>query len=256
MRSCNVTEKLRGCPFPVRPHVVWLLVALVTATSTLGVGVARDASLDARLIMEASSEQATPRRVAVIRDLVKAGANVDGLDQYGTPVLSAACMKGPSPITEALLELGADTEVRGSDDMTPLLNAAYTGNAAMAVALLDAGADANVHMSRKDWTPLMFAAKRCLPELVQALLDNGASTALYWADDRPVCPNPYATPHKPQECCNDVAEAFIRSRSTQRLKAEEGDKGGASDDPSGPHGSDENLSDGVDAESSEVCRIL
>lgn len=104
-------------------------------------------------------------------------------------LLQWACTANAPEFAVVLLDAGADPNNRGIDAVTPLMAAAFTGNAAMIGSLLDAGADV-VAADGGGRTALMFAARSGQPAAVQRLLDAGASAgdaddegknSLHWA---------------------------------------------------------------------------
>ena len=78
-------------------------------------------------------------------------------------------------VIKALVEAGADPEVRNENDATPLhVAAAYSDIPAIVTALLEAGADLEARDER-GWTPLhLAAAYNEVPSVVEALLYAGA----------------------------------------------------------------------------------
>ena len=155
-------------------------------------------------VMHAASEN----HVDIVRFLVKHGSMVSLRDKNGESALSKAVDKGHLPSTEALLQMGADCNIRTQGKFSNTLihiaakrdnpqvlrlllhhNAKYEGLCNMLgqtpfdISLLfgckecidqflEWGADTNrVH---HDWTPLMRAASRGLPSVIKSLLRHGA----------------------------------------------------------------------------------
>jgi uncharacterized protein len=110
--------------------------------------------------------------------LLAQGADANVKSNAGVPVLLVAIRRESAPIVEALLERGADPNVRDVDtDLTALLHA--IGQKEIAKLLLAAGADVNASCRKqydlfRGMTPLMFAASEGSEDLVQLFLDNGA----------------------------------------------------------------------------------
>ena len=89
---------------------------------------------------------------------------------------------------KALLNAGADPNVRGGDHRSALHVAAQRGHMDAVGILLDAGADPNV-LDKDDLTPLYWAAYLDHPEVVEVLLnadatpnvgDRDGRTPLHW----------------------------------------------------------------------------
>ena len=114
---------------------------------------------------------------AVIEALVDSGAdpNVRGDGDLTTPLDMAASLSEAPAIIEALIEAGADPNARGEGDFTPL-HAAALNNQEPAVieALIEAGADPNAR-GEGDFTPLHLAAViNQEPAIIEALIEAGA----------------------------------------------------------------------------------
>jgi len=71
---------------------------------------------------------------------LKAGADMNELDEEGWTALHYAVASGHVEICEALIEFGADLEVQLPDLSTPLMLAADEGNLQLARLLLRSGA--------------------------------------------------------------------------------------------------------------------
>ena len=139
----------------------------------------------------------------LVRSLVEAGVNVEGESAYGktlgfkqhmgrTPLHSAAA-NGQLETVKALIELGADKNVKDIEDQTSLHLAAANGHTEVAVALFKAGADIGAIEREHGQTPLHLAAANGHTETVKALIDAGAdknaknsygSTLLHFAASR------------------------------------------------------------------------
>ena len=147
-------------------------------------------SLDFRII-----EAADKGDVKAIKELIKAGADVNCKDQDGFSVLIAASSRGHAEATKVLIEAGADVNYKtgGSGD-TALLEAAgqffntHHEYAKTAEILLEAGAYINHQQKEQDWTnhnqykpgmsALMEASVSGNIELTKLLLRFGANTNL------------------------------------------------------------------------------
>lgn len=117
-----------------------------------------------------------------VQYLLQRGANpnADAEDGY-TCLLSAIESEGPHSIAivEQLLQAGADPRQAGINGWTPLHLAAVRGEVAKAEQLLEAGVEVDARkMIDGQETPLMEAAWRGLPAMVQFLLKWGADPLL------------------------------------------------------------------------------
>ncbi|MEQ8232447.1 MAG: hypothetical protein RLW61_07915 [Gammaproteobacteria bacterium] len=92
----------------------------------------------------ASVSPRAPR--ALLEELVAAGADIDASRVDGEPLLIARLTPVPAEraFPRHLLALGADADVRGSDDMTALLRASRMQDVEMLAALAAAGANPRV----------------------------------------------------------------------------------------------------------------
>jgi len=82
-------------------------------------------------------------KVDDVQTLLKKGASVDAMDQYGT-ALHQAAYGGKIEIMKALLEAGADVNKLNAFGTTPLMRAVQASNRDVVALLLEKGADASV----------------------------------------------------------------------------------------------------------------
>ena len=111
---------------------------------------------------------------AVLQALLDAGADVEVKDDFGWTPLHAATVYNSNPaVITALLDAGANPKVKNNDGTTPLHYAAGLGNPVIVQILLDAGAEVN---ARNDYgeTPLTQAIRYDGQSVVQLLQENGA----------------------------------------------------------------------------------
>jgi len=87
--------------------------------------------------------------------------------------LMRACLIGHTAAVKALLDRGAEVNLKDSNGWPPLMEAAFGGHANTIRALLERGADVNAK-DRAGWTPLMEAASKGHLEAVIVLLAYGA----------------------------------------------------------------------------------
>jgi ankyrin repeat protein len=102
----------------------------------------RDAESGCTPLMAAACNAANG---AVVAELVARGADLDLQDHRGeTALIGAARSKGAESIVRALAAAGAAVDLADDAGRTPLMHAADAGRAGAARALLDAGADPNL----------------------------------------------------------------------------------------------------------------
>ncbi len=107
--------------------------------------------------------------------LISAGSDVNAKTKAGiTPLMLAA--KQSVDTVDLLLEAHVDVNAASVDGFTAMTFALEKGNAEAIAALVDAGANVNIK-SRTGMTPLMWAA-RLRPELVSPIIHAGADIHL------------------------------------------------------------------------------
>ena len=116
----------------------------------------------------------------MVRELIRAGADVNGKNNYKQTALHKASWSGYSSVVTALAEAGANLNEKDERGMTPLMDAAEEGHANVVVELIRAGADVSVVSSHEWWsvaagsTALHFAAKKNNIECGVLLVEAGA----------------------------------------------------------------------------------
>ncbi|MER6448895.1 ankyrin repeat domain-containing protein [Streptomyces venezuelae] len=131
---------------------------------------------------------------AAVRLLLAGGAEVDAWVLGGRRALDLAVCAGHAEVVRLLLAAGADPRVEAGPygEATPMAMAAMLGHTEVARALLDAGAPPGGPAGRAGYVPLILAAvalQKGDPETVDLLLDRGADieetrrdrTPLDWA---------------------------------------------------------------------------
>jgi HEAT repeat protein len=126
-------------------------------------------------VVSAVLARETERVAAALR----AGADADRPNEYGTTPLYCASVQGYHEIVRLLLEYGADPNLPGGgeDEGLPLCAAASWDHWETVQALLDGGADPD-RAEGGGWTPLLWAAARGHLRSADLLLDAGARTGL------------------------------------------------------------------------------
>lgn len=114
-------------------------------------------------------------RVAEVRRLLAAGAEVDAPAGGGFPALAWAARLGRVEAMHVMIEGGAaiDGQDQGVNGWTPIMHALHKDQTKAALAFLEWGAGVDA-TSRNGTTPLMRAACENEPEVVRALLAAGA----------------------------------------------------------------------------------
>jgi ankyrin repeat protein len=160
----------------------------------------------------------------LVRQLLKAGAKADVMNDYGSTPLSEAAVAGNPAVIEMLLKAGANVDSPNADGQTALMVLARTSNIEAAKVLLKRRADVNAAEERRGQTALMWAAAQHQPEMVKLLVKHGADvnarskvkssqrqvTAEPRAQARPsggLTPLLYAARRGCQECVKTLVEA-------------------------------------------------
>ena len=111
-------------------------------------------------------------QLAMVQALLKGGADKEARDAIGWTALMAAVVADSEDLVEQLIAAGANPNHVARED-TPLTCAATDASSPVLQRLLDAGADPDLR--RPDgWTPLMLAAYRGEADHVDLLLARGA----------------------------------------------------------------------------------
>ncbi|MGZ3722023.1 MAG: ankyrin repeat domain-containing protein [Bdellovibrionales bacterium] len=109
--------------------------------------------------------------VAIVEQLLIAGADVKPTDSRGSNALHYATLGGSAGSIALLVKKGTILEAKDSFDLTPLMMAARFANLATVRALLSAGASVETADSN-GWTPLFFSIPRGDGTIFEALLDK------------------------------------------------------------------------------------
>ncbi len=112
--------------------------------------------------------------VAEAARLLKEGADVKAINSYGVNAMQLAADTANTELIRLLLKAGADPESPNADGETALHLVARSGNVEAAKLLLKAGAKVNSRERFGEQTPLMWAAARRHPQMVELLLSKGA----------------------------------------------------------------------------------
>lgn len=113
-------------------------------------------------------------RHTICTALLEAGADVNVRNKVGATPLHMAAAHGHSLIVMLLLRCNATINARDRDGFTPLHLAAQYNHPDVVALLIDWGADLNARTKDAGLTPLHWAAFIGHPQTVKVLLDNGA----------------------------------------------------------------------------------
>ena len=112
----------------------------------------------------------------VVRALLAAGADPNGVGYAGRPLLIAAAEGQGADVVRALLAGGADATRKGAGNATALHAAAEVGKLDVVEALLAAGAKVTARTTH-GWTALHSAVRRGDLPMVRSLIAAGADVA-------------------------------------------------------------------------------
>jgi len=127
---------------------------------------------------DALREAALEGRLQAVHSALKAGAEVDALDQEQRSSLMLAAFNGHTEVVRALLEKGANVLAVDNMGRTALMFASSGPSPDTVRLLLEYKSKPDVQDSGEGWTALMFAAGEGLAEVVQVLLEYGADRTL------------------------------------------------------------------------------
>lgn len=116
-----------------------------------------------------------------VKELLGAGADIDGEHANGATPLTVACHAGDVGMVSLLLSKGATVNTQNADGFSPLVCSILENHVAVARALFDHGADPNMSNFGAS-TPLMRAAADNRVEMVELLLSRGADVDMQTQD--------------------------------------------------------------------------
>ncbi|MCP4129802.1 MAG: hypothetical protein GY754_02180 [bacterium] len=127
------------------------------------------------------------RQFDIIELLLKKGARINRRTSEGETALFISAGKNiPTRITRLLLEHKADTSIGNSEQTTPLIAAAMSGNEKKIRLLVEQGANVNSR-DREGRIPLEFLLKRSTDlELLKLLLKKGANPLIPGSGNKPI----------------------------------------------------------------------
>ena len=118
--------------------------------------------------------------LAVVKALIKAGADVNRQDNYENTALGAATAQGSTLVVMELIKAGADVNLADDMGATPIFSAAELGNSIIVALLIQAGADVN-RIDEDDMKPIDIALRYSTEDVDwrEDLGANGASIEEY-----------------------------------------------------------------------------
>jgi ankyrin repeat protein len=114
----------------------------------------------------------------VVKALLDKGADINVRSDDGSTALILAAEEGHEDVVKALLDKGADINLQSKDGSTALILAAEEGHAEIVKALLGKGADINVQCDDDGSTALILAAEQDHKEIVKLLIRHGADPSI------------------------------------------------------------------------------
>jgi ankyrin repeat protein len=110
----------------------------------------------------------------LVAALLKARADPNARNEFGSTPLAEAAMTGDAGIIGQLLKAGADVESANPEGQTALMVVARAGKLDAAKLLLKHGADVNAKEQWGGQSALMWAAAQSHPEMIRLLVRAGA----------------------------------------------------------------------------------
>ena len=143
-----------------------------TAATVPGIINEHRGAAETKEILSKALPEAVYSTTAVVRDFLRAGADVNRTDSEGCTALMRAAERGVPDMVELLLKAGANPRAKDNFARTTLIFAASSGNSDVIGQLLPFG----LVNARSRWgtTALMAAAAAGNPDVVQTLLHSGA----------------------------------------------------------------------------------
>ncbi|MBO4330397.1 MAG: ankyrin repeat domain-containing protein [Rhodocyclaceae bacterium] len=117
-------------------------------------------------------------RLAMVRFLASQGADLHARNAEGRTALMLAADGGYWALCRFLIAQGLNVNAADKDGITALVLACAPRYSKTMRILLDAGADTNAAPNRHGYTPLMYAALQCSPDMVRLMLYHGARRGL------------------------------------------------------------------------------
>jgi ankyrin repeat protein len=132
---------------------------------------------------------ATRGDLARVQGIIAAGVDINApLGLPSNSALNRAIEGGDPTVVKAFIDAGADVNAASETGMTPLMFAAFFGDARIVRLVLTAGARTDAIESRHKNTALLFAVRKAHVDAVNILLEAGANPnqGAEWGD-APLC---------------------------------------------------------------------
>ena len=130
-------------------------------------------AVDSVAVEQQLREAAKVGDIALVRNLLDKGANVNAKDRNGWTPLMRAAWPGQTEVARLLLEKGADINAKDHFGWTAFAWSAWGGHWALVRLLAEKGTDVNVPGPDRR-TALILASSRGELDMVKLLLDKGA----------------------------------------------------------------------------------
>ncbi|HTY93784.1 MAG TPA: ankyrin repeat domain-containing protein [Steroidobacteraceae bacterium] len=117
----------------------------------------------------------------LVERLIRAGADVSAVNDYGATALQVAAVAANPRIIKDLLKAGVNPDSPNAEGQTALMVVARSGNVESAKLLLDAGATVDAREQWGDQTALMWAAAEGHPEMIRLLAAHHADVNAHGA---------------------------------------------------------------------------
>ena len=173
------------------------------------------------LLIAAAISKNNNHRRDIAAYLLKTGAQIDMVVQFGKTALLGSSYLGNHDVLTLLLDSGADVNLANLKGDTALILAAQQGFTAIVKALIQAGADVNLQnkglQTKGGYTALMTAAVRGHSECVAALIQSNADVNM------PAHNGSTALMHAAKEGHTTVVKLLIQAKAHVDLQDENGE---------------------------------
>ncbi|HOD41416.1 MAG TPA: ankyrin repeat domain-containing protein, partial [Candidatus Wallbacteria bacterium] len=148
----------------------------------------------------------------ILEMLIKSGCDINARNDYGYTPIFANSIHMDSPFIKSMIALGADVNVRGTDELklTPIFAACLNKwDPEVLNVLIDNGAEVN-QVAQDMWTPLMFAVRAKNARAVEILVKRSAKINEANADGMTALDMFYSYSYRPDDA-NKKIQKILRS---------------------------------------------